>query len=334
MDDRDLGRSRAATALTRPGADRRRAARRPDAWLAAALLLACAMGAWARPAGADEPLVISPADLARQLGDPELVLLHVGDRADYDAGHISGARFVALADLSVSDRSATGLALEMPPADVLRQRLAGLGISDRSRVVVYYGKDWISPTTRVVFTLDYAGLGGRTSLLDGGQPAWVREGHSVTTDVPPAREGQLSPLRTRPIIVDAEFVRSRLGSPGIAIVDARTAGFYDGTDVGGPKDRPHRAGHIAGARSLPFTQTAGDDLRLRSLEDLRSLFSKAGVKPGDTVLAYCHIGQQATALIFAARRLGHPVLLYDGSFEDWSRRGDLPVETATAPDKP
>jgi thiosulfate/3-mercaptopyruvate sulfurtransferase len=50
------------------------------------------------------------------------------------------------------------------------------------------------------------------------------------------------------------------------------------------------------------------------------------VKPDDTVIGYCHIGQQATAMLFAARSLGHRVLLYDGSFQDWSRRTDLPVE--------
>jgi thiosulfate/3-mercaptopyruvate sulfurtransferase len=49
------------------------------------------------------------------------------------------------------------------------------------------------------------------------------------------------------------------------------------------------------------------------------------VKPADTVIAYCHIGQQATATIFAARTAGYKVMLYDGSFEDWSKR-NLPVE--------
>jgi thiosulfate/3-mercaptopyruvate sulfurtransferase len=44
------------------------------------------------------------------------------------------------------------------------------------------------------------------------------------------------------------------------------------------------------------------------------------------VITYCHIGQQATAVLFAARLLGHPVLLYDGSFEDWSRRDGWPVD--------
>gem|GEM_PF-1578746 len=63
-----------------------------------------------------------------------------------------------------------------------------------------------------------------------------------------------------------------------------------------------------------------------SLFTLHPLFTKAGVKPGDTVIGYCHIGQQATAVLFAARTLGHTVLLYDGSFEDWSRHAEYPVE--------
>jgi len=54
------------------------------------------------------------------------------------------------------------------------------------------------------------------------------------------------------------------------------------------------------------------------------------VQPRDTVVGYCHIGQQATGMLFAARSLGHPVLLYDGSFEDWSAHADYPVENPSA----
>jgi thiosulfate/3-mercaptopyruvate sulfurtransferase len=59
------------------------------------------------------------------------------------------------------------------------------------------------------------------------------------------------------------------------------------------------------------------------------VFTKAGLKPRDTVIGYCHIGQQATAMLFAARTVGYPVLLYDGSFEDWLNRG-LPLEIPPA----
>jgi rhodanese-related sulfurtransferase len=124
--------------------------------------------------------------------------------------------------------------------------------------------------------------------------------------------------------VDAEFVRSHVTAPGFAVVDARAASFYDGSQEGGPKDH-RKAGHVAGAHNVPFSDVSTPDLKLKSPEELAAVFLNAGVQPGDTVVTYCHIGQQATATLFAALILGHPVLLYDGSFEDWARR-DLPVD--------
>jgi len=277
-------------------------------------------------AGPRQNLVVDAAWLKAHIADPDLVLLHVGDKAEYEAAHIPGARFVTQRDISVSDHSGKGLMLEMPAAEDLRHRLEGLGISDKSRVVVYYGKDWVSPSTRVMFTLDYAGLGARSSLLDGGQEAWVRAGGAVTKDVAPAKTGTLSPLKVRPIVVDAATVKARLGTAGVAVVDGRDAAFYDGVETGGAHGQQHRTGHIRGAFSIPYTSITDDRLLIKSDAELAAIFAKAGVKPNDTVIGYCHIGQQTTAMLFAARTLGHPVLLYDGSFEDWSRHPDYPVD--------
>ena len=269
-----------------------------------------------------EPLVVTSAWLAEHLRDPDLVLLHVGDSSEYDAAHIPGARFVTLRDISITSHDHDiGLMLEMPPTDSLRRQLERLGISNASRIVVYYGNDWVSPATRVVFTLDYAGLGARTSLLDGGMQGWIAAGHAVTKAVPPSRLGSLSPLVLKRLVVDAAWVRERLGRRGFSFVDGRSASFYDGVEKTGP-----RSGHLPGARSIPFTDIADDKLRIKSLQELRALFSKAGVQPGDLVVGYCHIGQQATAMLFAARALGHPIRLYDGSMQEWSRRSELPME--------
>jgi len=273
-----------------------------------------------------ESMLVSTAWLARHLKDPNLVLLHVGDKGEYGRVHIPGARYISFDDISISDHSGKGLMLEMPAVEDLRTKLASLGISDDSRVVLYYGNDWVSPTTRAFLTLDYAGLGARTSILDGGMSAWVREGNAVTDAVPPARTGTLSALRIRPVVVDAAYVRAHLGKPGTSVVDARAASFYDGVQTGGGHDVQHRTGHIATAKSVPFSELHDEKLMLKPTTELAALFAKAGVAPGDTVIGYCHIGQQATAMLFAARALGHPVLLYDGSFEDWSRRADYPVE--------
>ena len=273
-----------------------------------------------------DQLLVSPAWLAEHLRDPNLVLLHVGDAAGYAKQHLPGAQLVGLYDLS--HRTNDGLRLEMLPAGELHAKLAALGVSDTSRIVLYYDSlGGVTQTTRIVFTLDRAGLGDRTSVLDGGLGAWTRAGHPVTTEVPAPRAGQLAPLTIRPMVVDGDYVRARLETPGVKIVDGRTTAFYAGEQTGGSADARHKTGHIAGAGSVPFSSVVDETLQWKPAAELRALFDAAGVKPGDTVIAYCHIGQQATAAIFAARTLGHPVLLYDGSFEDWSKRADAPVAT-------
>lgn len=278
------------------------------------------------------PMLVSTGWLASHQQDATLVLLQVGDPKEYETKHIPGARFITIQDVSASDHSKKDAnRLEMPNPDSLRAKLASLGIGDRSRIVVYYGHDWVSPTTRVVMMLNWAGLGDNTAMLDGGMDAWVKDGHEVTAAATPAANaGALSPLKVRDFVVDAEFVKANIGKRGFAIVDARAPVFYDGVQAGSSMGTVHRAGHIASARSVPFNSVFTADNRLLPPSELAALFTKAGVGPNDTVIGYCHIGQQATAMLFAARSLGHPILLYDGSFEDWSRHTDYPVENPSA----
>jgi len=294
----------------------------------AVLVLTLAAAVQVRAADSRAALLVDAAWLAGHLSDGDLVLLEIGPERSYAAGHIPGARFVAAQTLATSDPE-TGNTLQMLPAPLLRERLAALGISDSSHVVVYFSGEWVSPATRVVFTLDYAGI-ARVSLLDGGIDAWTRAGRPLTAEVPEPKIGRLAPFEAKPLVVDAAFVKAHLDAPGFAIVDARTSGFFDGSQTGGGQAHPHRTGHIAGAHSIPFSETVDAGLSLKPAGELAALFAKAGVKPGDTVITYCHIGQQATATLFAARTLGYRVLLYDGSFEDWSRHAGYPVENPSA----
>lgn len=287
----------------------------------------------AAPLAAQSPrtdILVSPQWLAQRLGDANLVLLQIGDRAEYDRAHIPGARYVDLRDIGGTD-PVTKLSLELPPDDSIRARLVRLGVSDNSRIVVYYASDRVTQTTRVVLTLDYAGFGARTSMLDGGMPAWIRGGNAISAAPSSQTIGVLSALRTKPVVVTGEFVRANVGKAGVVVVDARTSNYYDGTTEGGPADA-RKKGHIKGALTVPFSSLFTEANELRSPAELLTIFKAAGVKPGDRIIGYCHIGQQATAMLFAARTLGHEVLLYDGSFEDWARRG-WPVEVGTGKDK-
>jgi len=274
----------------------------------AAAVLALAGLAGAAHAG---DLTVTPQWLAAHLNDPDLVVLHVGDRGNYNRRHIAGARYVSLDDIGVDSG---GLSLQVPaPAD-LKARLEKLGLSDTSRIVVYYGQDWISPATRVVFTLYAAGLGERVSLMDGNLAAWSGP---VSDKAPAVAEGHLSDLHMRPVVVDQAFVKAHMGAPGYDIVDARARVFYDGVQPGGPMLHMKK-GHIPGALSVPFTSFNTDEMKLKSPDEARAIFAAAGIEPSDHLIVYCHIGQQATEVLFAARRAGIDAVLYDGSFEDWA----------------
>jgi thiosulfate/3-mercaptopyruvate sulfurtransferase len=267
-----------------------------------------------------ESLIVSTAWLAQHLKDDSLVLLQVGERPEYMAGHIPGAQFIALADISTPRGS--GLVLELPPVDQLKATFEKLGVTDKSRVVVYFSKDWITPTARVFMTLDYLGLGDRTSILDGGLPAWRAEGKPVTTTVTDPKPGRFTPQPNTKLVVDAAWVSANLDKPRVMILDARAPKFYTGAEAG----QMPRAGHIPGAKNIPFSTLVEDsNNKFKSATALRELFNAAEVKPGDSIATYCHIGQQASLLYFAARYLGYDAHLYDGSFEDWSRRPELPV---------
>ena len=289
---------------------------------AVALLLGTTPGAHAQ-AGPRDRLLVSTAWLADHLNDANLVLLHVGERAGFEAGHIPGARYIEMQDVS-APRQEGALSLQLPTIEELLPKLETMGITDDSRIILYWGSDWITPTTRIAFTLDWAGLGERLSILDGGMPQWQREGRALTADAPPARTGRLSPRRPKDSVATIEFVQEhvRAPKPGIMLIDARAPNFYEGAQ---PSQGVN--GHIPGAASIPFTTLAMEDGRITDLAQLRTLFDAAGAKPGDTIVTYCHIGQQATATLFAARLLGYDVRLFDGSMNEWARDRTRPLTT-------
>ena len=289
--------------------------------IAAAALAAPARAASGQHAGGGDSLVVSTAWLAARLGDPSVVVLHVGHGDSYDKAHIPGARALSYHDVVTRH---DGLGSELPPADRLRVLFERLGVSDSTRVVVY--GDEPPMATRVLFTLDYLGH-ERISLLDGGLPQWRAERRPVTRDRPRVARGRLTP-RIRPeVVAGADWLQAHLGEPGIALVDTRTDGEYLGA---GERHGMPSAGHLPGARQLEWEQLFRDGTHLlRDRDELRRLYADR-VAPGATVVTYCWVGYRASATYLVARYLGYPARMYDGSYQDWSQR-KLPVRGGAAP---
>lgn len=289
--------------------------------IAATLAALCLATVPAAASATRMDMTVTPQWLAGRLSDPNLVILHVGRKEDYDARHIPGARLVKLSDIAVER---DGQTLQLPTAAELKQKLGALGIGNNTKVVVTFGKDWVSPATRIVFTMYAAGLGDQVALLDGGTEEWVRQGQPVTEEVKATPAVAGPDVQLRNVVVEAAYVREQGKAPNVVVVDARAPVYYEGVESSGHMAK-QRKGHIPGAVNIPYTSVVGLDHKLKPRAELETLFRNAGIKPGTRVVAYCHIGQQATAVLFAARSIGIDAVLYDGSFEDWTWR-EGPVE--------
>ena len=270
----------------------------------------------------DPDLLVSTDWLARHHTDQDLMILHVGrDRLGYDRGHVPGARFLPMSAIVVTR---DGLPNELPPVAVLDSVFESVGVSDGSRVILY--GDPLA-AARAFFTLDYLGHRG-TALLDGGIESWTGSGAPVETASPVVKPGIFTPHPVAALVPDAAAVEQRLGRLHVTLIDARPAPEYSGATAGEGIDRP---GHIPGAASIFWKTTLVSDAdpRLKPAAALGEPFLGAGAAAGDTVVAYCRTGVQASFAYFVARYLGHPAMLYDGSYQDWSHRPALPVRAGT-----
>ena len=272
------------------------------------------------PVLAAKDTLVSPRWVAEQPHE-SLIIFHVGSEESYAQAHIPGAVQVgAHSHLSHPGSHSDGaLILELPDSGALQQTLRDLGVQHDSTIVVYFAEDAITDATRVLFTLRWAGLGARTVFLNGGLDAWKREGYSVTQEATDVTPGNVEVVPDNSLIVNGQWVQDHIPGASYRLLDARSRSHYDGVQ----RSR-NLAGHIPGAGSLPWTELVDHELKFKDVDALAAAFESAGVKDGDTVVTYCHIGQYATLTLLAADLLGHPVRLYDGAFQDWAMR-DLPV---------
>jgi thiosulfate/3-mercaptopyruvate sulfurtransferase len=269
--------------------------------------------------------LVTTAWLRERLGDPGLVVVDCRWKLGipgageplWREGHIPRAAFLDLdRDLAAApgDRGRHPL----PDAHDFEAAARRAGISNDT-LVVAYDEAGEGGAARLWWLLRHFGHRDVT-VLDGGLRAWREDGGELR-----AGEEEIEPgdFHARPATGDTASMEELAGTAGSSALalDARAAERYRGEVE--PIDPV--AGHIPGARSLPFAELAPNG-RFLAPEELRERFEAAGVRSGDDPVAYCGSGVTSAILVLAAEVAGiGPVRLYPGSWSEWSGRG-LPVE--------
>lgn len=270
-----------------------------------------------------KPEIIVSADwLIKHLNDKDLIILHVSpDITDYNKGHIPEARFLSQDLMIVSSPS---LMVELPSIDKMTDVMNRIGISNTSKIILYGSAQNLVKVARIFVTFEYLGFKDHVSILDGGMEAWTVAGGQLSTQTPVIQESSFIPKINSEVFVSAEDVLYNIGSPDKTIIDMRPPEAYAG-DPGQP-----RTGHIPGAINLSLMSFRDQKGKFLEQDGLQSIFTSAGINNKDLTL-YCFVGQSACITYIAARVLNYPVHVYDGSFEEWSSRDDLPLEVSYIP---
>jgi thiosulfate/3-mercaptopyruvate sulfurtransferase len=255
------------------------------------------------------------------LGEGRQKAEYLAAREEYDEAHIPGAAYVDWTS-DITDPDAP-VSVQIAPPERFAGAMGSLGIGDDTSVVIYdhAGGQF---ATRLWWALTYYGH-DEVFVLDGGWGKWTAEGRPTTDEIPALQPATFTPRPRAAWRTEAEALLAA-GEGGVLVLDARDEGQYTGTVARGEA----RAGRVPGAAHLHSDSLLDPESgTFRSEEELERRLREAGV-PRDRdepVIAYCNGGVAATVPLFALHRLGYKRLAnYDGSWNEWGVREDLPVE--------
>jgi thiosulfate/3-mercaptopyruvate sulfurtransferase len=290
---------------------------------AAALLVALAMMLIA-PASGREPdsRLVSTEWLQDNLSQEDLRIIDLrGSIQDYWQNHIPGAVYLSSEALRLADNGVPG---KLMPREALLIMLSKMGVNPSSLLIVYAENNNFR-ATYLLWALDCLGHPS-AAMLEGGFDKWQQEDRPVTQDYP-----QLSPSLYRPpsgmcrqVRADLDDVRQAVDEATAVILDVRPLSLYTGE-----KGFWKRKGHIKGAIHHFWGDDLNEDGSWKSPDELKQVYEGLRATPEKTIITSCGQGFMSSHTYFALKYiLGYPnVKNYDGSFNEWSNRDELPVET-------
>jgi thiosulfate/3-mercaptopyruvate sulfurtransferase len=276
-----------------------------------------------------EAILVSADWVEQHLRDPNVVLVEVDeDTSAYDKNHLRNAiRIDWKADLQDPVRR------DFVNKEQFEALLSERGISNDDTVVLYGGNNnWFAAYAYWYFKL-YGHADVR--LLDGGRKKWELESRELVTDVP-VRAAATYRASDPDLSIRAfrDEVLAAIGTDNL--VDVRSPDEYAGRLLAPahlPQEQSQRGGHIPTARNIPWSKAANDDGTFRSDDELRGLYSDAGVDLDKDTIAYCRIGERSAHTWFVLHELLgiQNVKNYDGSWTEYGSLVGVPIAVGDSP---
>jgi thiosulfate/3-mercaptopyruvate sulfurtransferase len=257
------------------------------------------------------PPVVDAAWLQQRLGEPDLFVGDVRGPNAHGRGHIPQSKPLVLGSPPpMSD----GEVIEALASEVAL-RLRRHGVTGEERLVLYDRGDGVGAMP----SAQLAELAGhpRVAVLAGGLAAWPGDVEAGAVELAPVKarlEPRFDALPTR-----AELER-RLDDPQLTLHDTRTEDEFHGK--GGYPCDP-RQGHIPGAVRLDHLDLFDGPGLPRPAGEIRAL---VGLGEGAEIVTYCHSGSRSALATLALRSAGYRARNYAGSWHEWSRHPELPLE--------
>jgi thiosulfate/3-mercaptopyruvate sulfurtransferase len=275
----------------------------------------------------EHPRLVQVGELAGVMSHPSVRIVDMrSSLSDYLSGHVPNAVYLHFENLRVPRK---GIPAQLPDGRTLEKLMGDyLGISNDMWVILYSEKS--NPNaTFLAWTLDFL-VHKKVGVLDGGWEKWVSETLPVTQEYPSIPPKKFAGKIKREILAEKKWVRDRLSSKNVVIVDARPPKQYTGEE-----GEEIRRGHIPGARNVHWETTLdGGDVRVwKKKEDLERLFAEVGVMKDKEAVVHCRTGREASHVYFTLRYvLGFPnVRLYRGSWVEWAADQTLPIKVGPDP---